>query len=354
LLTHDKKAFWKFFSIYFGSVAFLILASGYFYFGEQKKILIEQEHFSMIEHIRKLKMNQHQMHTDGITHTIVHKKIENFRIDNFLIGKEYFEAFIPYSWDGGYFYVKKSKDEFYKKLADIKRKIISLQIGLLFLFALISYFLSVRALKPMQEAIVKLDNFSKDLIHDLNTPITSILLNTKILERTTLENSKALSRIRQSAEDIGALHNNLNILLQEDTLVVKKENICDIVKEVVTIQEKIYPTVKIFTQESTLEVIVNRDALKQILSNLISNACKYNKENGYVKIYTKERGLYIEDSGIGIKNPSNIFERSYKEQSHGHGIGLDIVKRLCDAMEIKIEVESLEGEGTTLLLKFRV
>ncbi len=43
-------------------------------------------------------------------------------------------------------------------------------------FASISFFLSRHALKAMQEAIIKLDNFSKDLIHDLNTPVTSILL----------------------------------------------------------------------------------------------------------------------------------------------------------------------------------
>jgi two-component system OmpR family sensor kinase len=354
LLEHDKRAFWKFFSIYFGSVAFLILAAGYFYFAEQRKILIEKEHFSMIEHIRKLKMNQHSVHQDSVTHTIVYRDIKNFSIDNFIIGENYFESYIPYNWDGGYYYVKKSKDEFHEKLLNIKGKIISMQVGLLFLFALISYFLSLRALRPMQEAIVKLDNFSKDLIHDLNTPITSILLNTKILERSALSNSKALSRIRQSAEDIGELHNNLNILLQEDTLVVKKERISDIVKELVHIQEKIYPTIRIMTEESSLEAIVNRDALKQIISNIVSNACKYNKENGYIRIYTREKSLYVEDSGLGIKNPSQIFERSYKEQAHGHGIGLDIVKRLCDVMKIEIRAESKEGEGTTLILKFNI
>jgi two-component system OmpR family sensor kinase len=354
LLQHDRVAFWKFFIIYFGSVAFLILAAGYFYFGEQRKALIEKEHFLMIEHIRKLKMNQHQVHTDGITHTIIHKKIEDFSMDNFSIADDYFESYMPYSWNGGYYFVKKTKDDFYTNLSDIKTKIILVQVGLLLLFALISYFLSLRALRPMQEAIIKLDNFSKDLIHDLNTPITSILLNTKILERTSLKESKALSRIKQSAQDIGELHNNLNILLQEDTLVVKKENICNIVKEVIRIQEKIYPEIIITIETSTFEAIVNRDALKQIISNLISNACKYNKQNGYIKISTEGKTLFIKDSGIGIKHPNLIFERSYKEHSHGHGIGLDIVKRLCDVMEIKIWVESQEGEGSLFFLKFKI
>lgn len=353
MLKHDKKAFWKFFSIYFGSVAFLILASGYFYFGEQRKILIEQEHFSMIEHIRKIKMSQHQEHSGGITHVIVHKDIQNFNMDNFTITKDYFESYMPYNWNGGYFFVKKSTEGFYKQEAAIKNKIILVQIGLLLLFALISYFLSLRALRPMQDAIVKLDNFSKDLIHDLNTPITSILLNTKILERGEFKENKALQRIKQSAEDIGALHNNLNILLQEDTLVVRKEEICEIVREVVGIQEKIYTDIDIQVEPSSLKAIVNRDALKQIVANILSNACKYNKENGYVKIYAEEKTLYIKDSGVGIKNPTQIFTRSYTEHAHGHGIGLDIVKRLCDVMEITINAHSVVEEGTTISLVFK-
>ena len=170
---HERRAFWQFFSIYFGSVAFLILAAGYFYFGEQKKILLEKEHFSMIEHIRKMKMNQPELEQDGVEHTISHKKIKNFNMDNFTVKEEYFESYMPYNWDEGYYLVRKNKSGFYSKLHKEKQLIIFSQVVLLFLFALISYFLSLRALKPMRGAITKLDNFSKDLIHDLNTPIMS-------------------------------------------------------------------------------------------------------------------------------------------------------------------------------------
>ena len=291
--------------------------------------------------------------SDGITHSIVKKDIKNFRIDNFTIGEKYFESYMPYNWKGDYFFVRKSKDSFHQQEHAIKIKIIVAQTILLALFALISYFLSLRALRPMQEAIVKLDNFSKDLIHDLNTPITSILLNTKILERSGFKENKALSRIKRSAEDIGELHKNLNILLQEDTLLVKKENICEIVREVVSIQEKIYEDIEMRVVTSSLHSIVNRDALKQIVSNLLSNACKYNKTDGFVEIYVREKTLFIKDSGVGIRQPDKIFNRAYTEHEHGHGIGLDIVQRLCDVMEIKIGVTSKVNEGTEIALTFK-
>ena len=306
----------------------------------------------MIEHIRKLKMGEHQLHIDGIVHEVTHVKLENFNINNFTIKDNYFEAYIPYDWNGEYLLVKKDKSDFRINLSSIKLRIIAMQIFLLGLFALISYFLSLRALRPMQEAIVKLDNFSKDLIHDLNTPVTSILLNTKILERSEVKSSKALSRIKQSAGDIGELHNNLTLLLQEDTMVMSKENVCEVMTRVAAIQEKIYPNIRIEVEKRELFALVNADALKQVFSNIISNACKYNKENGYIKIYSKENILCIEDGGIGIENPQLIFERSYKEHTAGHGIGLDIAKRLCEAMQIKISATSKLGKGTTISLEF--
>lgn len=306
----------------------------------------------MIEHIRKLKMNQHEVHSKGISHEVTYEDIPAFNINNFTIKENYFESYIPYSWDGWFYRVHKDKKIYYSTLGAIKNKIIITQLLLLALFAIISYFLSKNALKPMQEAIVKLDAFSKDLIHDLNTPVTSILLNTKILERSLEEDSKALHRIKTSAKEIGELHNSLTVLLQEETLILKEEKLFDLIDEVVVTQESLYPNIKVKIQRSEMSVKVNADAFKQIFSNIFSNACKYNKVEGYVKVYAKGKALYIEDSGVGVAKPENIFQRNYKEQSSGHGIGLDIVKRLCDSMSIDISASSVVGEGTLIVLKF--
>ncbi|MEA2100711.1 MAG: HAMP domain-containing sensor histidine kinase [Campylobacterota bacterium] len=353
MLKHEKKAFWKFFIIYFGSVALLILASGFFYFEEQKKTLIEKEHFLMIEYVRQIKMKKIPQ-TTTISYEIKDIVIEEFSMDNFKIQEDKFLKYMPYSWQGGYILVQKDKSEYYKNLLDIKLHIIALQIFLLILFGVISYFLSVGALRPMQEAITKLDNFSKDLIHDLNTPITSILLNIKLLSKKSefIEN-KPLIRIKKSVEDISELHNNLTLLLQEKTMIIQNENLFEIVNDVVQTQQRIYTEINFLVELNDFSVLINKNAFKQILVNLVSNACKYNKENGFIKIYTRNNILYIQDSGVGIKNPNEIFERSYKEHSSGYGIGLDITKRLCDAMEIKIDVKSELNKGSEFSLIFK-
>ncbi len=307
----------------------------------------------MIEYVRQLKMKQLSQTSTSITHEILEIKIPNFNMNNFKIKDNYFEKNMPYSWDGDYILVRKNKSEFYKNLFTIKLKVISVQVLLLLVFALISYVLSIRALKPMQEAITKLDNFSKDLIHDLNTPITSILLNMKILEKNRdLNDSKPLSRIKKNIEDISELHNNLTTLLQEDTMQVQKENIVKIIEDVVTTHQKIYTDIEYKIDIKEFYANINKNAFIQVLVNLISNASKYNKEKGYIKIYSQNRTLFVEDSGVGIKNPSEIFNRSYTEHKSGTGIGLDITKRLCEAMNIKISATSQTDVGTTVHLKF--
>ena len=308
----------------------------------------------MIEFTRKLKMNLNPQ-DNHIKYKRINIDIHNFNMDNFMIKENEFSKYMPYSFNGGYILITKDKVHYHEKLFVIKLKIILVQIVLLLLFGLISYLLAMRALKPMQNAIVKLDNFSKDLIHDLNTPITSMFLNIKLLEsKQEFKENKPLQRIKQSLVDIGELHSNLTILLQEDTMIVQKENLFEIISEVVATHKKIYKDIQFILIASEVYATINRDAFKQIIINIISNACKYNVENGYVKIYMKDSILSIEDGGVGIENPKQIFERSYKEHLSGHGIGLDIVKRLCEAMEIKISASSTLGEGTTISLKCKV
>ena len=353
MLKHEKKAFLKFFFTYFGSVAILIIVGGFFYFNENKMVLVAKEHFSMIDYARQLKMNITPDSTSGISHEIRNIVIKDFSMSNFKIGNNYFTKYIPYTWDSGYLLIRKSNKEFKQNLQDLQYTIISLQLFLLLLFASISYFLSVKALQPMQEAICKLDNFSKDLIHDLNTPITTILLNIKLLDKKSeFKDNKQLNRIKRSVEDIFELHTNLTTLLQENSMVVRNEDVTDVINEVVFTHQKIFTEVHFDIEVKDFFVIVNKKAFKQIITNLISNACKYSSKTPIVKIYTVGKTLFIEDNGVGIKNPDDVFERSYKEHSSGHGIGLDITQRLCDAMEIKISVTSELNRGSEFALKF--
>ncbi|HIW02042.1 MAG TPA: HAMP domain-containing histidine kinase, partial [Candidatus Protoclostridium stercorigallinarum] len=101
------------------------------------------------------------------------------------------------------------------------------------------------------------------------------------------------------------------------------------------------------------------ERITEILDNLVSNAIKYNKENGKIAITLKGSVLTVEDTGIGIPSEElpHIFSRFYTvDKSHGEsvgfGLGLPIVKKLCDRSGWKLSVDSVVGEGTTFKVDF--
>jgi len=92
------------------------------------------------------------------------------------------------------------------------------------------------------------------------------------------------------------------------------------------------------------------------MNNLISNAIKYNKRNGTVGIQLREGLLVIWDTGIGMNEEKIpfMFDRymRFNNSEGGFGVGLSIVKKILDEYHISIEVESTEGEGTRMVLRW--
>jgi two-component system OmpR family sensor kinase len=352
LRHHEKIAFLKFFITYFVSVALLILVAGFFYFEQTKSYLLRMEEFSLIEYARHIKMGEDlNAYKEGFSHRMLPDSRKYIDIRNFKVVDGKFVKVIPMRHNSFYLELSKSTKNYDTKLLALKEKIIALQILLLILFAFISYKLAKNALKPLQESISTLDKFAKDLIHDLNTPVTSIKLNMKLLQKSPeLAQNKIVQRINKSVHNISELHENLNILLQEETFLMQNINLCPLINEVADMHHALYKGIDFKIECASFFAKVNANAMKQILQNIISNACKYNSKDGYVKIYHKENALYIEDSGEGIEEPEKIFERSYSAQ-HSSGIGLDIVKRLALAMDIKIEVTT-SSKGSCFILHF--
>ena len=229
-------------------------------------------------------------------------------------------------------------------------KIFKFSIVILFSLLLISIGFAIYSLRPIKEALNLLENFLKDIIHDLNTPATSILLNSKLLRKRG--NFDEIERIELSAQSIASLYKNLefispnNIQKNEDVYVDK------IVIERIKILQKIYPKIQFSKDLKPLIIKSNQNGIERIIDNIISNACKYNKKNGHVELTIHNKKLIINDSGIGIKNTKKVFQRYYKENALGLGIGMSIVKQLCEVLNINIEIKSTLGKGTQVTLEF--
>jgi len=353
MVNYEKRAFWKFFSIYFISVALLILVAGRLYYKQQMQTHISHEQFSIIWYARMLKMSGLSYEKDGFSYSILNKEIENFDPQNLKITDCCIEKIVPGKGGRHYLLIKKDRAEFDRELKELKLKILAVELVLLSFFALLSALLARISLKPMRETITRLDRFTKDLIHDLNTPITSILLNLRLLKGDrSCGNKREIERIQTSVEEIASLYKNLNILLEQKSFKLDRVDISAVLHEMVQHYSVRFPSLHISVECDKMDVVTNESAIRQVLHNLLTNACKYNTKNGEVKIWTKGKKLFIKDSGVGIENVDQVFFRHYKEQKSGRGIGLHIVKTLCDAMGISVEIESKKGFGTVVTLLF--
>jgi len=225
-------------------------------------------------------------------------------------------------------------------------------IAISFLLFIVALFFTFYSLKPIRRALQINDEFIKDILHDFNTPITSMVLNIEMLEEEDKQNP-FIKRVTQGVDNMILLQNNLRSFLALSILENDKVDIALLAKNRLDFIQNIYPKVKfIYIKKSSLLKISNSDLLIRILDNLLSNAGKYNKIQGSVELLVTDNLITIKDSGKGIKNTSRVLERYYTEQDRGLGIGLHIVNKLLIELNISMTIESKEGEGTTISLDF--
>ena len=243
-------------------------------------------------------------------------------------------------------------------IESLEYKIIFSLLLIYIFLAIIGYFLSKLFLKPIQLKRIQLDNFIKDSTHELNTPITALMLS---VNSPLVNSPKNLERIRLSASRVSAIHKDLIYLMLDNNKkqVVEELLLNDIVKE-----ELIYLT--LLAEKKKIEIKVeyrdeiyfkiDKESFVRLIHNLISNAIKYNTVGGDIHVILKDKVMIIKDTGIGIpkEHQKGVYERFYRatHQVGGFGLGLNIVHKICQKYGIAIEFESKVDEGTTFWLKF--
>jgi two-component system OmpR family sensor kinase len=229
----------------------------------------------------------------------------------------------------------------------------TLKISIIIFFSLLflSIGFAVYSLRPMREALYLLENFLKDLIHDLNTPSTSILINSKMLKKHG--DFEEIERIELSAKTISSLYKNLEFINSKKIIKDESISIEEVINARITLLQKLFPSIQFKKDIQNFTIQSNKNALERIFDNLLTNACKYNKKKGEVRIFAKDNKVFIEDTGVGIKSVNRVFERYYKENDRGLGIGMNIVKKLCESLNIEIKIKSKVGEGTKVELAFK-
>ena len=228
----------------------------------------------------------------------------------------------------------------------------------------IGLFLYINLSKNILEELFKSDeqiqNSIKKTLHEINTPVSTIKLNTKILLKQTSDEKikEKLNKINRSCEDLFELYHDMEYSIKKEVQNIQKEDIFldELITKSINKFDDIKKDIKINYQKTNMIINIDKRGFSIVLDNLISNAIKYNKDNGKIDIYTKENTLYIKDTGIGIdmKNIFKIYDKYYQEdeQKDGFGIGLYTVKTFCDENNIKLNINSIQNTSTTISLTF--
>ena len=255
------------------------------------------------------------------------------------------------------YYIALKENMYFKKIEELKLNIIGIFFIIYLIIALIGFYLAKLFLRPIREERVKLNNFIKDTTHELNTPISAILMST---ENKNLS-EKQIERVRISAKRVSEIYSDLTYLFLENKETIKniqEFNLKDLISEQMEYLDLIATKkrVKINKNIEDFDYKIDKDDFIRIFNNLVSNAIKYNKMGGIIDISLQNNILKISDSGIGIEKDkiNDIYKRYYRatNEQGGFGIGLNIVSYICSFYKIKILVESQIDEGTTFTLTF--
>ena len=240
------------------------------------------------------------------------------------------------------------------------RKLSNIIFIFIFIYSIISlvgFYLAKLFLIPIKDERERLNIFIKDTTHELNTPISAILMST---ESTNLTH-KQIERVRLSAKRVSEIYKDLTYVFLENHLkekIINKLSLNTIINEQLKYFEPLASKkrITITTNLEEFEYKINEDDFIRVFNNLVSNSIKYNKISGEIDISLKNKTLTIKDTGIGIREEKikNIFDRYYRATSEqgGFGIGLNIVSKICKDYNIKIVVDSELNESTTFKLIF--
>lgn len=250
-----------------------------------------------------------------------------------------------------YLVVAKSFD--YSELA------VRLLVTTLLIFIIVyaaSYLLNKEFEKPLRRVNEQLDTFVKDAVHEINTPLAIIYANVELFNELHGP-SLYLSRIKAAAKSLSMIYNDMDYLIKRQRMDYPKTTLdfsrflqerVDYFSEIAAMRNIVFET----EIASHMILAFNETKLARIVDNNLSNAIKYSHEDARIVVTLRRDGdtvvLSVRDYGIGIENSKAIFYRYYREDEAkgGFGIGLAIVKSICDENGVTIRVNSKLNEGT--------
>ncbi len=370
----EKKTLYRFLSLYvFLSIVILALTLS-LYYTLQKELATSQRTIVLDEYANEFLIALEELHNDK-TDTLLYPRDKRYKTS--LYGKDYKLIYstlanpknlltevtytnnkiiryitIPekYYLNTQYIVVEMMDD---KEWLNETIRTISIYGSIFFIvMMIIGYFLLKLFLKPMRDALHLLDTFIKDTTHELNTPVSTIMTNIELIDKESIKDKfllMSINRIDIGAKTISNIYDDLTYLMLNNKIVSDNQDIN--LKKLIEQRVEYFSLltnmkkIKVITKLDA-EVVLNIDNKKfsKLIDNILSNAIKYNKINGSIYIDLSPNKLIIKDTGKGIKEEhiKLMFDRyaRFDKIVGGFGIGLNIVKMICNEYSLTINIKS--------------
>ena len=207
----------------------------------------------------------------------------------------------------------------------------------------------------------EIDGMIKKTLHELNTPVATIKMNTQMIARsiTNDKDTKRIRRIDEACDSLLELYNHMEYEIASKIDVVPKQlfDIRDLVIESLGKIDDIKGDIEIIHSVTSETLFGDSYGFGIVIDNLLSNAIKYNKKDGKIFVTNSNHILKIEDTGVGIstKNMFLVFDKYFQIDTtqKGVGLGLAIVQEYCNKNGIIIKIDSQEKKRSIFALDYK-
>lgn len=257
-------------------------------------------------------------------------------------------------------YVVVQSNQCNQNVAALKNRVIYTVIFTALFIIIISVILSYMFLRPIRDKMQEIEAFVKDTTHELNTPITALMMSTSRLKAKKTYDEKISKNISISTKQLYDIYASLSFLsFDKKSEEAVAMNFKEVVQESVNYFGELLErkNIRVITKLESCPIKMAPSKAKMLINNLISNSIKYSTPNKKITLITTPTTFTIIDEGIGIAKEKldDIFKRFVRANSYagGFGVGLNIVESIIKEYGFTITLESKESVGTTITIDFK-
>ncbi len=371
-----QKSFWQFLSLYLVSSTILLFTSSYWFYSAQTTMQKSYDYYKL-KHIadevstevikahmmgKPLELKIYDKASVGLydkNHTLVYGSSQqdiDFSKDYYMKDKIFTVISTGVSGHLGVSYVVVQSTSCASSLKNIKEEIFLATI-LIFMFILIvSVVLGKIFLRPIKEKMQEIENFVKDTTHELNTPISALMMSTSRAKTKQTYDAKIIQNISISTKQLHDIYASLSYISFDSKEEDVKLRFDLVVKESIEYFNELLEKKNIsldFQHEHCVLNIAPTKA-KMLISNLLSNAIKYSHPNSKIYVEVSQEKLSVKDEGIGIAKDklSSILNRFTRANDYagGFGVGLSIIDEITKKYSYKLTIASVLDEGTEVIV----